>query len=980
MKDAITIGDHYQLIERIGEGMTGPVFKGQDIRSGRSIAVKVLKPEIAINQPVLLERFKREDEALQRLNHPNIIRRIDFIEQEQVSYLVMEYIEGGSLRDLLDNDEPIPLQRILEISLDIADALTRSHRLQIIHRDLKPENVLIARDGTPRLSDFGLAHFITRITLSDADTLVGTWSYIPPEIFLGEEADERADIWSFGVMLFEMLTKEVPYDADTPAELVNKVLAEPSPDLHAYRADLPSDLYKLIESMLAKNKEDRISSSRVIGAALEAIYHGQDIELIATRRAPDTDALQENLPKRITTFIGRENQVSEIMQILQSPECRLLTLTGPGGVGKTRMAIEIASHVRDNFSDGLAFVDLAPIAEPGQVVNRIARVLGVKEAPSQALIDNLKLELQQKDFLLIMDNYEQVIETAPIISDLLSACANLKVLVTSRELLRIYGEQEYPIPPMMLPDPEHQTTIAALTTYESVALFYQRAQAANPQFRMTRENARDIAEICVRLDGLPLAIELAAARVKLYSPGYLLDQLSDSLGLLSEGARDISARHQTIRGAIDWSYNLLTEFEQTLFRRLAIFQGGRTLEAVDYVCCFDLELNALNGLESLFSKNLLQIEQGLAGEPRFIFLETIHQYARIQLEDSGELHNIYLRHADYYLELVETAEPKLQGPHQEKWASILRSEYDNLNVSMAWSLKKGDHVKGMRLVAALTEFWYYDGPITEAQKWIAKALSRVDEQHPAIHARLLNGAGMMAFANGDHINGREWNEKALELAKSHDDKDNWGWALLWLSAHLTTDPDQYSQGIEYCQTAVGLFSETGNSTGLAWVNNQLGEFSRLTEDYDAARDAYKSVLKICRESGNTRRASIALVNLGYVAHHQEDNVQAERYILEGLALMHELRLMYHAAISLSILAGPVAALGQAIKATRLLGASESAFETLSASVQPADQVEFDRYIENIKTQINQLQFEIAWEEGQLMSLDNAILYALSESK
>jgi tetratricopeptide (TPR) repeat protein len=452
--------------------------------------------------------------------------------------------------------------------------------------------------------------------------------------------------------------------------------------------------------------------------------------------------------------------------------------------------------------------------------------------------------------------------------------------------------------------------------------------------------------------------------------------LNDTLGALTGGPRDIAARHQTLRDAIDWSYNLLDPSEKKLFAQLSVFQGSISLEAIAAVCGFDHKFDSLNLLESLLNKSLLHRKEGLEGEPRFVFLKTVHQYAREQLEQSAEAEELRLRHAQFFLELVERAEPELKGPRQEYWSNILRAEYDNLRAAMGWSLESSDARTGLRLVAALAEFWYYEGPISEGERWLEQAMTRLEEVPPGIRARVLNGAGLLAFALGRHALGKKWNREALAIAQQLQDRSSTAWALFLLSAHATTDPAEYIEGIELCEKALSLYHEIDDKAGLAWTYNQLGELTRLVKDYPRARKAYEESLAICRATGNRRREAIALVNLSYTAQHQGDYRQAEAYALEGLKLLHALKLKYHSTIVLAMLAGPVAALEKAKRAARLLGASEAIFESMSVSLQPADKVEIDGYVVTARQQLTKEVFEACWAEGRQMSFEQAIAYAV----
>jgi predicted ATPase/class 3 adenylate cyclase len=376
------------------------------------------------------------------------------------------------------------------------------------------------------------------------------------------------------------------------------------------------------------------------------------------------DAFRNNLPVQPTPLVGREQEVAQVCERLRSPEVRLLTLTGPGGTGKTRVGLQAAAELLEEYEDGIFFVSLADVTDPDLLASTIAEALGVTEGGDQPPEELLKGYLRDREILLVLDNFEQVLEAAPLLDELLSTALHLKVLATSRAALRLYGEHEFPVPPLSLPDPKRPLPPESLTQYEAVRLFVERAKAVKPDFSVTNENAPAVAEICVRLDGLPLAIELAAARIRLLPPKAMLARLGSRLKLLTGGARNLPERQRTLRGAIEWSYGLLPPEERTLFARLSVFAGGRTLDAMEAICNPEGELDVLEGVQSLLEKSLIRQEEGPEGEPRFLMLETIHEYAREKLEESKEAEETKAAHAGYFLAMSEEAEPELKGPDQ----------------------------------------------------------------------------------------------------------------------------------------------------------------------------------------------------------------------------------------------------------------------------------------------------------------------------
>jgi len=579
-----------------------------------------------------------------------------------------------------------------------------------------------------------------------------------------------------------------------------------------------------------------------------------------------------------------------------------------------------------------------------------------------------------------LDNFEQVIQAGGEVGKLIDSLPALDVLVTSREALHLDGEQQYPVLPFDVPDKAELLT--GLAQYESVALFVRHAQLSNPNFRLTDENARAVAAICSHVDGLPLAIELAAARTKHYPPDYLLPMIVESLDVLSGGPRDIDSRHQTLRETIDWSYRLLNESEKRLFARLSVFQGGRSLEAIKAVCQPEAGSDVFMVVESLVNKSLLRRSDDLLKRPRFLFMDTIQQFAAEQLQEMGESELIQRRHARYFAGVAEEGEPELRGPDQDRWSTLLRIEYDNLRAGLKWAFEGGDDEIGSRLAGALAEFWYYEGPISEGERWIRLALARMATGNvsPPFKAKVLNGAGMLAFAMGNHADGRSWNEQARTIAREHGDKVGTAWALFWLSAHATLHPSTYHDGIAGTEEALALFRAIGDQTGLAWGYNQLGEFNRLIGELAKARQAYESSLAICRDTGNRRREAIALVNLTYVAHGLGDYAQAEQYCLAGLLLLQELKLEYHSAIALSMLVGPLVAMGQGERAATILGAADAIFKRMAVTLQPADRVEIEKYELQARQLLGDEHFMVTWQLGQKMSLEEVLSFAFTRER
>lgn len=642
-----TLENRYRLDAELGRGGIGIIYRAHDTLLDRDIAVKVLSE--ATLTPESCARLLHEARAAAQLNHPNIVSIHDAGETEMPArtgttpFIVMELVKGKSLYEY----KPQSLDEIVAIAHQICAALDYAHAHGIIHRDLKPENVLIDADGTAKLTDFGLARTVaSRFTAEGM--IVGTVFYLAPEQALGQEVDSRADLYALGVVLYELTTGQLPFAGDDVLTVIAQHLHAPVAPPSTHNVAIPPALDALIVQLLSKRPADRPASAAEVRQRLDNLL--QPKATLATlppeNGVPLAGICPHNLPSQATPFIGREAQLTEVRQELTRPEngARLLTLTGPGGTGKTRLSLQVAADLLNDYEDGVFFVELASISDPMLVTPTIAQTLGVRKVEGCSLWESLKDYLQNKHILLVLDNFEQVMEGAPTVSDLLAAAPRLQVLVTSRALLRLQGEHVYPVPPLALPDPEKRPPVEQLAQVEAVQLFTQRARTVRADFDLTGENGAAVAEICHRLDGLPLAIELAAARVRFLPPQKMIAQLGNRFRLLTGGARDLPTRHQTLRGAIDWSYDLLSADEQVLFRHLAVFCCSCTLEAAEAVCGGPSNMDVLNGLESLMDQSLVKLSD-IDGEPRFGMLESIREYAWERLVDSGEAEEIQRQHA-----------------------------------------------------------------------------------------------------------------------------------------------------------------------------------------------------------------------------------------------------------------------------------------------------------------------------------------------
>lgn len=605
-------------------------------------------------------------------------------------------------------------------------------------------------------------------------------------------------------------------------------------------------------------------------------------------------ALPTGIPVSLTPLIGREREEGVIAHALTASDIRMLTLTGPAGIGKTRLAEQVALHTQDAFRDGAVFIPLAPVSDYTLVLPTIAQALDMREEPGASPFDALRIGLAGQERLLVLDNFEHVVEAAPSIVALLGACPMVRALVTSRAALRVRGEHTFAVPPLDVPDLDRLPPLADLARYAAIALFVRRAQAVNPTFALTPQSARAVAAICVRLDGLPLAIELAAARIKLLSPQALLARLESSLSLLTRGAVDLPEQQQTMRHAISWSHALLTAAERELFRRLAIFAGGWTLEAAEAICAEAGEQGAsvLDGLAALVDKSLVVAGNGGDGEPRFRLLELIREYAWEQLAAAGEEVALRQRHAEYFLAFAEMANTRLFGASQAAWFSRLDEEHANLRVALTWAMESGAVELGLRLAVALWWFWQVRNHTQEGREWLERLLAQQGEPESPeallARAEALRGAGNLAWFRGDFAPARTLLEESLALHR-----------------------------------------RAGAVSGQAHALVALGLVADERGEWDAAVTLYEEALPLFRELDDTNQIAKIYNNLAVVAHRHERYAEASRLYEQSLALHRQTEDSYSIGLTLANLAEAVRMLGDLARAADLLGQSLAVFDELS---------------------------------------------------
>jgi non-specific serine/threonine protein kinase len=873
----------YEVRQEIGRGGMGIVYLARDARLERDVAIKALAPEMAEDED-RLARFKREARLIAQLNHPNIAQVYHLLVHEGRTHLVLEYVPGRSLAEMIEDDGALEPQTAIGICAQVARAVKAAHARGIVHRDLKPANVLVTADGTAKVLDFGIAraHHLDgggAAPAPDGDktsgrptTLGGTPGYMAPEQARGQAVDARADVFSFGCILYECLTGHRTFPGATTTELVTAPLTA-EPEWSRLPDTAPPAVLPLLQRCLARNVNDRLPTIADALAALNAVLDRQPSS--TTRDLPVAD-IPNNLPKAVTSFIGRAEQLDELALLLAG--ARLLTLTGAGGCGKTRLSVELARRVMTRFPNGVYLAELAPMVNPDFIPGAVAAALGVKDEPNKTTAEALGEALADGEFLLVLDNCEHVLDAVSALAgDLLRAAPGLRIIATSREALRVPGEHLWRVPSLSLP---HGNELAEVAASEAVMLFVDRARALQSTFALGAANAATIARICRRLDGIPLAIELAAARTRILTPQEIDQRLDDRFRLLAGDARGVPERHRTLRAAVDWSYGTLSESEKKMFRALSVFAGGWTIEAAVAVCGPDGRAEDGTDLDELGVLDLLT---------HYRMQETVRQYAAEQLEAAGEAALAGNRHLDYHVALAEEAEPLLRSPEQATWLKRLEADHKNLLAALDRCEHADDGaVKSLRLCQAIMRFWLVHGHYRTGLEACAVAVDRPEAQpRTVVRAGALHAAAVMAYSLGDFALSKQAASDALGIFRELEDRP--GMAKAFNSLGNTA----YNQGDlagaqRLHEESLAINRELGDQRGIATSLNNLANVANDCLSLVEAQRLYEEALEINRQLGTRGPQSINLNNLGLLAFYEGDLPAAKQMHQESLAIRRDL--------------------------------------------------------------------------------------------
>ncbi|MEV6336061.1 protein kinase [Nocardia vinacea] len=988
----------YEDAEEVGRGGFGEIYRCRQVALDRTVAVKVLTAELDEDNQ---ERFFREQRAMGRLTgHPNIVTVLQVgVTKGGRPYLVMPYHPLDSLDAWIRRQGPLPVQTVLWIGVKVAGALESAHRLGIVHRDVKPGNILLTDYGEPALTDFGIARIAEGFRTATG-VVTASPAFTAPEVLGGDDPTSAADIYGLGSTLFCALTGHAAFERRSGEQVVAQFLritSQPVPDLR--ESGIPDDLSAVVESAMSRDPRQRPSATG-IGEALRQVQlrHGYPVGEMAlhVKPAPEpldyTSAMREwgpppggrgnlgELPLELTSFVDRRTETAEVKNLLST--YRLVTLAGIGGVGKTRLALRAAANARRDFADGVRVVELADVRDPSMLIDVVAAAFGLRDDSARSTQDVLVQFLQSRETLVVMDNCEQALATsAELVETLLMACPGLRILVTSREPLDIAGEAVLRVLPLTVPDPDGEPPLRGLPKYDAVTLFADRAAAVVPGFELTEDNKAAVAGICSRLDGLPLAIELAAARMRAMSPEQILQRLTDRYALLTRSSRTAPNRQQTLRECIDWSYQLCTPVEQRIWARLTVFAGGFELDAAECVCGAELAPESLlDALSSLVDKSIVNREEP-EGVVRFRMLETMRDYGREKLQDSGAYQDLRRRHRDWYQRLALDAEAGWISDRQLDVLARLDREQPNLRDVLEFCVSDDTAESaeaGLRITAALFVYWSFRGRFGEGRRWLDRILA-----HPAAHSipdrvKALHTSTYMAAVQGDLQYAATLVEQARTLAEQDPAPLTKALATA-AEGTLALFRGELDRAISVLEPTLSVFES--NARGPLYIStlSNLGWAHALQGDTGRAIQYHEQILAITQACGESLFRSTTLWGIAITVWQQNEQSRAQELLLESLRANRRVRSSVVAALAIEGLAW-TGAEDNGERAAILMGAAEHLLR--SAPGVTTFFTELSHYHDEcediVRRALGDRGFDAAFRRGQAMGMNTAVAYALGE--
>ena len=967
---------HYLIEREVGRGGMGVVYRARDERLDRPVAIKAVHPDLA-DDAELLARMEREARILASLDHPGIARIHGMeIGPGGLRYLVLEWIEGATLADRVATGA-LPWDECVQIGIEIAEAVQAAHELGIVHRDLKPGNVMLDRKGTVKVLDFGLARRLVTdrqpagkatgspsdLSLTRSGAALGTPLYMSPEQHLGAAVDARSDVFGLGCILFECLSATPTFEGADAHEVMAAVLARP-PRWAALPAGLPEPVRGLLEVCLAKEPDRRFKSMREVRDSLKQCTEGRSLD---GARVPGA-AERRPLPRFLSSFVGRQREAADCTALLA--RTRLVTITGPGGCGKTRLAVHVGSAMPDAAA---TFVDLTSAQDDSSVIHVLATSFGVRDTPDVEPIVAIERSIGDARLVLILDNCEHVVAgSRAAVKHLLAGCPGLRVLATSRRTLGLPGESDFRIAGLGLP-PRLESTSGSLEPSEAMSLFVDRARTIVPDLALTTENARAIAEISHALDGLPLAIELAAARVRVLDVEEIAARLRNRLQVLADAGPDAAPRQHTLQATLQWSYDLLAPEEQAHLRRLSVFERGFTLEAAVALLQPLGEFGTLDALSSLLDKSLLQIDRETGGSRRYRCLETVRAFARDALVAAGEESAARDAHLDHFVEFAERAEPALWDSRQGDWLQKLEREHDNLLAASSWaSADAARSVSGLRLAGAVRRFWTIRGHYSLGRRVLERAIHAAGGvAASAALGQALDGAGNLALLMGDYAAAQAWFERSLETHRAIGDAQGMSRAYSG-RGHLHMQRAEYPEARAAYQEVLRISRESGDRNGIAAALGNLSGVALLEQDFRGAETLLAEATDCFREIGNEHHLALALTTSTVLAIRRGDLPTARGRLVESLPIVVRLRARRLEAAALEAGAEYLESHGRPIPATRLFAAAETVRNQVSAPLGPRELDLQNAILARLRRDLGEDAFREAWSAGGTLDPEGAI--------
>jgi len=991
-------GTGFDAAEEIGRGGYGVVYRCTQADLDRTVAVKVLTVNLDEENRA---RFFREQRAMGRLTgHPNIVNILQVGATDSGRpFIVMPYHPQDSLDARIRRDGPLPLDQALRLGVKMAGAVESAHRLGILHRDVKPANILLTDYGEPELADFGIAHIAGGFETATG-AVTGSPAFTAPEVLAGDSPSPAADVYGLGATLFSALTGHAAFERRSGEQVVAQFLritTQPVPDLT--EQGIPDDVSAVIARAMSRTPGQRPATAADFGDELRSLqrHHGFPVDEMALRAepgaqgndvppsshggrrspAPSTLGTTGSLPLEMTSFVGRRHELTEAKNLLTGS--RLVTLTGIGGVGKTRLAMRVASAVQRGYDDGVRLVELGELRGGSLLVDAVAAAVGLRDHSARPLREVLIEFLAPRELLLVLDNCEHVVDAvAELAGLLLRACPRVRILATSREPLGIGGEAVLRVPPLALPDPERKPSLRGLPKYDAVSLFAERGAAAVPGFVLTETNAGTVAGICHRLDGLPLPIELAAARLRAMSPEQILGRLTDRYSLLTRGDRGAPTRQQTLRLSIDWSFELCTAREQLVWGRLAVFAGTFELDAAEQVCGADLDPDELlDTVTSLVEKSIL-IREEHGSVVRFRMLETLREYGYEKLEQTGEGIALRRRHLDWCEALALAADAEWISARQLDWIARLKREQPNLREALEFSVDD-DPAAGLRTAATLFLFWGSQGLYNEGRRWLDQLLAHQSGPPTLDWVKALQRAGMMANVQGDRLAGAALVAKGHELTAQTSDPMIRA-LVSFADGMLALYSGDHKHASSHLETAVAEFSTHGDRTLEVAALYPLGLAYGLRGSTDQAVECLERVLAITKKYGEKMYQSLSLWALGIAVWQQGDTDRSVQFLGQSLELIRKVHSPRIATACIEALAWISFEQHDALRAAVLLGTAEGLARSVGSTVVIySDLIVYHQECEEKSRQkLGDKAFGVAHRRGEQLGFDAAIAYALHE--